>query len=440
MRGKIFGAIVTVTVFALLAGLGAGLIVLYITLGAQASSVVYPLLTVSALLITLAVFVAKAFARQITAPFDRLDLDNPLKNNTCEELSPILTHIHAQQAHIAQQQKQQRQLADAFSQSTANLRECLALLDQKGNLLHINPAGKKRFGLEDDCLGKNFSDLIQKQDVSRAVLAALARKHSEVRLEQDGQAYLLDISPVESDRSVIGVVVLAFDVTEQAYAERSRREFTANVSHELKTPLQSIIGSAELLENGLVTPEDTPRFIGHIRREASRLVALIEDIIRLSQLDEGAQIVREPVELQALAYEVVSSLQPAAEAKTVRLQVSGKTAVITGVRRLLYEILYNLCDNAIKYNVPGGSVDVSVTEASGEIVLSVKDTGIGIPPEHHGRVFERFYRVDKSHSKASGGTGLGLSIVKHAALYHHARITLESTPGQGTEICVVFPL
>ena len=234
------------------------------------------------------------------------------------------------------------------------------------------------------------------------------------------------------------MVILAFDITEQVNAEKHRQEFTANVSHELKTPLQSIIGSAELMENGIVKEEDIPRFIGHIRKEASRLVFLIDDIIRLSELDEGAEMPHEDVSLKVLSEEVCETLSDAAKMKDVSLEVSGDDGVINGVRRLLYEVVYNLCDNAIKYNNPGGKVEVAVAEQQGAVKISVSDTGIGIASEHQDKVFERFYRVDKSHSKQSGGTGLGLSIVKHAVQYHHGKITVESELNKGTTISVLF--
>ena len=275
--------------------------------------------------------------------------------------------------------------------------------------------------------------------MSLALRTAMTDGHSEVRAERGGREYQFDLSRIESDGKVVGAVLLAFDMTAQAFAERSRREFTANVSHELKTPLQGIIGSAELLENGMVKPEDMPRFVGHIRAEAQRLVTLIGDIIRLSELDEGGELPTETVDLLPLAQEAAENLRAAAEAKGVTVTVSGENAPVIGVRRLLYEIAYNLCDNAIKYNADGGSVDVRVGAEGGSACLTVRDTGIGIPPEHQSRIFERFYRVDKSHSKASGGTGLGLSIVKHAVAYHHGTIALKSEVGKGTEIAVRFP-
>ena len=248
----------------------------------------------------------------------------------------------------------------------------------------------------------------------------------------------LILSRIDSDGKNHGVVILAFDITEQVNAEKHRQEFTANVSHELKTPLQSIIGSAELMENGIVKEDDIPRFVGRIRKEASRLVTLIDDIIRLSQLDEGADMPREDVCLRNIAEEVCETLSDAAKKKNISLNISGDDGVINGARRLLHEIVYNLCDNAIKYNREGGSVDISVEEKAGTVCFSVKDTGIGIPSEHQDKIFERFYRVDKSHSKQSGGTGLGLSIVKHAVQYHNGKIIIESEPDKGTTISVLF--
>ena len=271
-----------------------------------------------------------------------------------------------------------------------------------------------------------------------ALEEATARGHADFRAKENGREYQFDLSRIDSDAKNCGMVVLAFDITEQVNAEKHRQEFTANVSHELKTPLQSIIGSAELMENGIVKEEDVPRFIGHIRKEASRLVFLIDDIIRLSELDEGTEMPREDVSLKVLSEEICETLSDAAKMKDVSLEVTGDDGIVNGVRRLLYEIVYNLCDNAIKYNKPGGSVKVTVGQKPGEVLLSVQDTGIGIAPEHQDKVFERFYRVDKSHSKQSGGTGLGLSIVKHAVQYHHGKTTVESELNKGTTISVLF--
>ena len=238
----------------------------------------------------------------------------------------------------------------------------------------------------------------------------------------------------------MGLVILAFDVSERERAEQTRREFSANVSHELKTPLTSIIASADLIENGLVKPEDMLRFIGHIKRESSRLMSLIDDIIRLSQLDEGVQLPEEDVDLCDVAAEVVEQLRDAADKNRVHMELDAESCILHGVPRLLHEIVYNLTENAIKYNVPGGIVTVKVRKTDSGGILKVSDTGIGIPPEHRERIFERFYRVDKSHSKQSGGTGLGLSIVKHAASYFGAKISVDSRCGEGTTITVVFPV
>lgn len=376
-------------------------------------------------------------ARKITEPLNRLDLERPLQNETCRELMPLMGRINQQYIEISSHLRMLRRKTSEFEQIIRHMKEGLVLLDSETTILSINPAAKALFDADGMCIGKSFFTVERSHQMRSAVNEALDRGHSAVHLERNGREYQFDLSRIASDGSMAGVVVLAIDVTDQVNAEQNRREFSANVSHELKTPLQSIIGSAELLENGLVQPEDMPRFVGHIRKEAARLVALVEDIIRLSQLDEGVPLPKENVSLLPLCQEVAETLQTAAAAKNVTVSITGEDAVIPGIRRLLYEILFNLCDNAIKYNIPGGSVTVTVTGGKAPSV-TVKDTGIGIPPEHQARVFERFYRVDKSHSKLSGGTGLGLSIVKHAAAYHNAKLSLRSTPGEGTEITVAF--
>jgi two-component system phosphate regulon sensor histidine kinase PhoR len=292
----------------------------------------------------------------------------------------------------------------------------------------------KIFGAEESCVGSSFFQVNRSNTLRQALNDALDRGHGSARQELEGRFYRFDMSSIRSDGKLLGAVILAVDVTESQNAEQMRREFSANVSHELKTPLQGIIGSAELLESGMVKPEDTPRFVGHIRKEAARLVNLIEDIIRLSQLDEGAVMPAESVDLLQICREVQETLTPSAAKKNVTISVCGEGFSLSGVRRMLQELVYNLCDNAIRYNVPGGSVRITV----GNRQIRVQDTGIGIPAEHQSRVFERFYRVDKSHSKQTGGTGLGLSIVKHAAAYHNAAIDLQSTPGQGTTVTIQF--
>lgn len=409
------------------------------TVGMIAVGMIQPLLIVLIVALILSGLLARRLSRRIVAPLNSLDLEHPLDNDAYEELSPLLKRIHRQHVEIQMQLRELREKTDEFTQITGSMREGLVLLDEHGSILSISAAAQALFGADAQCVGRDFLTIERSHEISAAIQAAAADGHSEVRAERAGRVYQFDISRITSDGKFLGTVILAFDITEQEFAERNRREFTANVSHELKTPLQGIIGSAELIENGMVKPEDLPRFVGHIHAEAARLVTLIDDIIRLSQLDEGDAMPTEPVDLLAVSQEAAENLHDAAAARNVTVSVTGQPAVLPGVRRLIYEIVYNLCDNAIKYNRDGGRVDVTVAADAGGSSITVADTGIGIAPEHQARVFERFYRVDKSHSKASGGTGLGLSIVKHAVQYHHGRIELESTPGTGTTIRVVFP-
>ena len=384
-------------------------------------------------------FLAKQLSERIIMPLNQVDLEHPLENEAYEELSPLLSKIYRQHEQIDAQLLQLRQKTDEFEHITANMKGGLVLLDARGKILSINPAAAALFGAAGNSIGADFLSIERSHSMNRATAAALESGHISIREERGGRIYQIDISRIESAGTVMGLVILAFDISEQEYAERTRREFSANVSHELKTPLTSIIASADLIENNLVKPEDMPRFIGHIKKEASRLLTLIEDIIRLSQLDEGLEMPMEAVDLGATAREAVRQLEDAADSRSVQIDLHAESYILQGVPRLLHEIVYNLVENAIKYNAPGGTVTVSVrkTENGGE--LKVSDTGIGIPPEHQDRVFGRFYRVDKSHSKESGGTGLGLSIVKHAAGYFKAGIALQSEVGKGTTITVTFP-
>ena len=394
----------------------------------------WPIVLIAVLAIGLSLILARRMAKNIVEPMNKLDLEQPLSNDTYEELSPLLRRINQQHLQIDAQMRKLRRKADEFIQITSHMQEGLVVLDKETNIRSINSAAMQVFRTDEACVGGSFFQINRSNALRQTLNDALDHSHGSTVQKIEGRAYRFDMSSIKSEGNLLGAVILAVDVTEAQNAEQLRREFSANVSHELKTPLQGIIGSAELLESGLAKPEDQPRFLGHIRREASRLVALIEDIIRLSQLDEGVELPTEPVDILALAEEVKAILQPSAEEKHVHIAISGTGFSVVGVRRMLQEILYNLCDNAIKYNVPGGSVTVHVENSR----LVVSDTGIGIPAEHQSRIFERFYRVDKSHSKASGGTGLGLSIVKHAAAYHKAEITLESTPGNGTTISIQF--
>lgn len=388
--------------------------------------------------VVVALILSHKMAKSIVRPLNELDLENPVENDAYEELAPILSKLNGQHKQITQQMRELKQKSDEFEQITDSMNEGLILLDQKGRILSINAAAKRLFGADDSIIGNNFLTVDRSIDMSRAIEKALGGKRSEFRKERNGCEYQFMINRTESGGKTTGVVILCFDVSETVFAERNRREVTANVSHELKTPLQSIIGSAELLENGLVKPEDTGRFVGNIKKEAERLIALINDIIRLAQLDEESEPANESVDLYDVAREVTEVLAASAEKKQVKLQLNGESCVISGVRRYLYEIIYNLCDNAIRYNKEGGEVAIELGHQDGNIVLSVSDTGIGIPAEHQSRIFERFYRVDKSHSKETGGTGLGLSIAKHAIAYHGGSIKLDSTVGKGTTITVTF--
>ena len=403
-----------------------------------ALGMLHPMIVIFVLAFILSAFLANGMSKRIVGPLGKIDLDHPLDGDAYEELAPFLARINRQNHKINEQLYELRRRTDEFDQITGSMNEGLVLLNDRGTVLSINPAARGIFGCG-DCCGQDFLTIDRGRDMSEAVGKAMRDGKATTENEKDGRVIRYDINRIESDKKVIGAVILAFDVTDSALAERNRREFTANVSHELKTPLQTIIGSAELIENGFVKPEDMPRFIGHIRREAARLVTLIEDIIRLSQLDEGVDLPREDTDIHALAEEAVGTLSESAKAKNVTLEVHGGGTTVFGVRRLLYEIVYNLCDNAIRYNEDGGRVDITTLTDDDGAKLIVKDTGIGIPPEHQGRIFERFYRVDKSHSKQSGGTGLGLSIVKHAAQYHGAEIELESVPGEGSTFTVTFP-
>lgn len=397
-----------------------------------------PILIVLVVALILSGALASRISGHIMEPLDSLDLEKPLENDTYEELAPLLNRINRQRRQIDMQLSELQRKNDEFEQITRSMTEGLVLLNEKSRILSINPAALKLFHAEDSCVGKDFLIIERSHNVSHAIRDAFANGHSELHMEREGKEYRLHVSRIESGGFVIGAVVLVFDITEAAFAERNRREFTANVSHELKTPLQSIIGSAELMENGLVKTEDMPRFVEHIRTEAGRLMTLIDDIIRLSQLDEGSEMPFEKVDLYEAATEVVAALENAAAARDVEITITGENVKIKGVRRLLTEIIFNLCDNAIKYNKDGGAVEVSVIRQENNAVLSVKDSGIGIPPEHQTRVFERFYRVDKSRSKQSGGTGLGLSIVKHAVQYLSGKIDLQSSPEEGTVIQIFF--
>ena len=410
------------------------------TAGVLALGMFQPILLVAIAALVLSSLLARRLSRRIVEPLNSLDLEHPLNSDAYEELSPLLNRINRQNRQITEQVKQLRRRTDEFAQITASMGEGLVLLDNGGRVLSLNPAARRLFAADESCVGQDFLTVDRSHEMSEAIRRAMEQGRSEIRAHRGEKTYQFDITRIDSQGDVLGAVILAFDITEREGGERLRRDFTANVSHELKTPLQGIIGSAELLENGLVKPEDMPRFVGHIRSEAQRMVALIGDIIRLSQLDEGEEMPREDVDLLEVARRATEQLDTTAQARKIAVTVDGQPTAVNGVRQLLYEVIYNLCDNAIKYNVDGGSVRMTVSGDGANACVTVADTGIGIPLEQQARVFERFYRVDKSHSKASGGTGLGLSIVKHAVQYHGGSISLNSRPGEGTTVRVWLPV
>ena len=398
-----------------------------------------PILIVIALGLALSLWLASRLARRIVQPLNGMKLDPPDETAVYPELAPLMDRLRYQQNQLTIQRAELKRRQHEMEAATGSMQEGVILLDENGCVMSLNPAAQRILNVTDYCIGKDFMLFNHSCELQNVLRQAQKGERAQETLTFGGVRYQLNASPVESDGKRVGTVLTLFDVTEKLKNEQLRREFTANVSHELKTPLQGIIGSAELIEKGMVDSKDVPRFIGHIRTEATRMVALISDIIRLSQLDEGVEMPRENVELTALAEEVADSLTPAAARRKIALHAEGQPVSVFGVRRLLYEVLYNLCDNAIKYNVEGGQVDVHVSAEDGMACVEVSDTGIGIPKADQSRIFERFYRVDKSHSKASGGTGLGLSIVKHAVQYHHGKIELQSELCHGTTVRVRLP-
>ena len=401
---------------------------------------IQPVLLVSLVAVILALALASRVSKTVVRPLNELNLDEPLNNEGFDELSPLLRRIDSQQRQLKGQALELKQKKDEFLAVTSNMSEGLVLLNSSGTILSINNAALTILDADKSSVGQDILTVNRSLEMQKLLEEARTGQRSETKLCLTGREYQLDASPIISGGNIGGVALLLFDITERENAEQLRREFTANVSHELKTPLHSISGCAELMKNGMVKPEDTVRFAGQIYSETQRLINLIEDIIRLSRLDEGAEdMQRERIDLYALSGSVIDSLGNEAKENKITVELCGGPAFIWGVRQLVSGMIYNLLDNAIKYNKANGSVKLSVSNEGEFSVVKVSDTGIGIPPEHQSRVFERFYRVDKSHSKEVGGTGLGLSIVKHSAMVHNAKIDLQSTPGKGTSITVRFP-
>lgn len=401
---------------------------------------VQPICIVFAAALLLSVALAVRLSGKIVQPFNEIDLDDPLSNEGYDELAPFLRRIACQQRQLARQRDALEQKENELHTIVDSMNEGMILLNEKGKIVSMNPAARWLLDAGWECVGLNFLSVSRNLDLQELLEKALQGEACERVIELQGERYQIDASPVCQEGVVRGAALCFFDVTEKEKTERMRREFTANVSHELKTPLHAISGYAELLKNDMVKQDDVSPFAGKIYDEAQRMTQLVEDIISLSRLDEGAKDMEsERTDLYGLAAKAAKSLEPEADAAGVTMELSGAPADVDGVPQLLYSIVYNLCDNAIKYNREGGKVAVRVAAEEGKTVLTVSDTGIGIGKEHRERIFERFYRVDRSHSRAVGGTGLGLSIVKHAAIIHHAELTLDSEEGRGTTVTVKFP-
>lgn len=392
----------------------------------------------------LAWFVARKLSRALVEPLNTLDLDHPLAGEAYDELVPLLSRIEQQHREIADQRVQLGQQRNEFQTVIDNMREGLVLLNQSGRILLINRSGRNlmKAMAEEDDLAAGEEIITSRNSVVDSLLdKAYDGKTSSATIIINSRSYEIHASPVESDEGIHGAVLFYVDVTEKVEAEQLRREFSANVSHELKTPLHSISGCAELMLSGIVKEEDKPRFLKQIYDEAQHMVSLIENIIKISRLDEEADALPvDKVDLYEIAQTVIEQLGNKAASRGIVMDLGGTHVTIKGVKTLLYEMIYNLCDNAIKYNVDDGAISVSVKKTKDAAVVKVKDTGVGISEDQQERIFERFYRIDKSHSRASGGTGLGLSIVKHAAIWHNATIKVKSKLGKGTTFIVRFPL
>lgn len=404
------------------------------------TSLVFQLLIVSAIALVLSSFIAKKLANKLVEPLNNLDLEHPMKNNTYAELSPLLNHINAQYIQISNNEKELNRRRNEFTATISNMTEGLVLLDKKKKIISANSAALFFFGLSEynNIVGSEFLTVERDRTIIKAIEESLDTKQ-EIEIERFGRIYQLNITCVKyNEEKIQGYIILILDQTLKVKAEKIRREFTANVSHELKTPLHSIMGSAELLENSLVKKEDIPRFIGHIRKESSRLVSIIDDIIKLSVLDEKSQYSFEAISLDDVVNSVVGSLEPISKTKKVTISHKLSQCTIPAIYSLLHDVVYNIIDNAVKYNVEDGKVDITLVDLQDKAVLTIKDTGIGIPKQYHDRVFERFFRVDKSHSRTIGGTGLGLSIVKHAMMKLNGRVSYTSVENEGTTFVLEF--
>lgn len=407
---------------------------------ALVENLIFPLCGLLCLMLILSGIMASAISKRIVKPINELDLESPEENRIYEELSPLLSKIHRQNREIQNQLELAKQQQEEFSLITENMQEGLIVIDKYTMILSANSSAWNLFHMDRVCQGESVYCLDREEEFRHAIEQVLSGEHMELVLKLNGSDIQLIANPVIRDKKTEGAVVLLVNVTEKLERESLRREFSANVSHELKTPLTSISGFAEIMQGGLVKCEDIPQFAGRIYKESQRLLQLVEDVIQISQLDEEkTSYTWEPVDVYQVCKNAFESLKEKAKRLNVHLYICGEYMKMEAVRTLLEEAVYNVCDNAIKYNRNDGSVSVFLTQTAQEIQIVVKDTGVGIPKEDQDRVFERFYRVDKSHSKEIGGTGLGLSIVKHAVGALKGSVILRSEEGNGTEICMKFP-
>ena len=407
---------------------------------ALVENLIFPLCGLLCLMLILSGIMASAISKRIVKPINELDLESPEENQIYEELSPLLSKIYRQNREIQNQLELAKQQQEEFSLITENMQEGLIVIDKYTMILSANSSAWNLFHMDRGCQGESVYCLDREEEFRHAIEQVLSGEHTELVLKLNGSDIQLIANPVIRDKKTEGAVVLLVNVTEKLERESLRREFSANVSHELKTPLTSISGFAEIMQSGLVKCEDIPQFAGRIYKEAQRLLQLVEDVIQISQLDEEkTSYTWEPVDVYQVCKNAFESLKEKAKRLNVHLYICGEYMKMEAVRTLLEEAVYNVCDNAIKYNRNEGSVSVFLTQTAQEIQIVVKDTGVGIPKEDQDRVFERFYRVDKSHSKEIGGTGLGLSIVKHAVGALKGSVILRSEEGNGTEICMKFP-
>lgn len=407
---------------------------------ALVENLIFPLCGLLCLMLILSGIMASAISKRIVKPINELDLESPEENRIYEELSPLLSKIHRQNREIQNQLELAKQQQEEFALITENMQEGLIVIDKYTMILSANSSAWNLFHMDRVCQGESVYCLDREEEFRHAIEQVLSGEHTELVLKLNGSDIQLIANPVIRDKKTEGAVVLLVNVTEKLERESLRREFSANVSHELKTPLTSISGFAEIMQGGLVKNEDIPKFAGRIYKESQRLLQLVEDVIQISQLDEEkTSYVWEPVDVYQVCKNAFESLKEKAKRLNVHLYICGERMKMEVVRTLLEEAVYNVCDNAIKYNRNDGSVSVFLTQTAQEIQIVVKDTGVGIPKEDQDRVFERFYRVDKSHSKEIGGTGLGLSIVKHAVGALKGCVILRSEEGNGTEICMKFP-